>query len=310
MEKYLIILVIIFVLYYAYSCWTSNKVEGFADAQTINGVDESNAIQTLATIAKDILEGGGLKVAGNIYTEGDFSHIGPSKKNKVSLHTPADGRRALYIAPQKIDGTNWEWENGLALDFNAKTFSTNSNNLNVGGDLITNGALPRLGPAKNKFTLHTPDDDRKGLWIAPSKDDANTDWNWGNALNLKRDGNHYLGGNLQVTGAIRTGNNRGMRFFTMQVGDNTITLLKDGNMAEFPAAEWVCMCVGTRMDWGNNSPGAMINVCFSKDGKWWLRSEVENAGDYNYATILAIHRNFFESVQDPPNSGVNHLGNW
>ena len=222
MEKYLLILVILFIGYYLFKCGTSNKVEGFADAQTVNGVDESNAINTLAKIAKDILDGGGLKVAGNIQTEGDFTHIGPNKKNKVSLHTPADGRRALYIAPQKMDGTGWEWENGLALDFNGKTFSTNSNNLQVGGDLITNGTVPKLGPAKNKYTLHTPDDDRKGLWIAPSKDDANTDWNWGNALNLRRDGNHYLGGNFQVTGSIV---NQGVNI-TPQ--DNTFRLFQKG----------------------------------------------------------------------------------
>ncbi len=137
MEKYLIILVIVFIAYYSYTCLKETKVEGFADAQTIDGVDESNSINTLAKIAKDIMDGGSFKVLGNITTEGDFSHIGPSKKNKVSLHTPADGRRALYISPQKLDGTGWEWENGLALDFKEKTFSTNSNNLVVGGGTIS-----------------------------------------------------------------------------------------------------------------------------------------------------------------------------
>jgi len=42
------------------------------------------------------------------------------------------------------------------------------------------------GPENNRHIFHTPDDDRKGLWIAPAKDDAASDWDWGKSLNITR----------------------------------------------------------------------------------------------------------------------------
>ena len=68
MEKYLVIILILVILYYLYSCLKTK--EGFADAQTIDGVDEKNSINTLALIAKDILEGGGFKVKSDLNVSG------------------------------------------------------------------------------------------------------------------------------------------------------------------------------------------------------------------------------------------------
>jgi len=76
-------------------------------------------------------------------------------------------------------------------------------NMNIQGEVNWSGNLPRFGPAENKFTLHTPPDARKGLWIAPSTDDANSNWAWDKALNLNRSGNHNLGGNLAISGELR-----------------------------------------------------------------------------------------------------------
>ena len=136
MEKYIIILVILTTIYYIQS---KLLIEGFeaAPAQSLGGVDDTNAINTLAQISKQLMAGGvtvpgNMTVQGNVtvtnninlvndmHTGGVLSSIGPDKKNKVCLHTPPDGRRALYIAPQKLDGSDWEWGNGLALDFKEK----------------------------------------------------------------------------------------------------------------------------------------------------------------------------------------------
>jgi len=78
MIKYLIILIVAFVAYYAFKCFKETKVEGFADAQTIDGVDESNSINTLAKIAADIMAGGGFKVAGRLQVTGAKSTPGGS----------------------------------------------------------------------------------------------------------------------------------------------------------------------------------------------------------------------------------------
>jgi len=78
-------------------------------------------------------------------------------------------------------------------------------NMNIQGELNWSGNLPRFGPAENKFTFHTPPDARKGLWIAPSTDDANSNWAYDKALNLNRSGNHNLGGNLNMSGNLSAG---------------------------------------------------------------------------------------------------------
>ena len=137
MEKIIIILVILAILYFINTYLKTT--EGFEGAtQSLGGVDDANSINTLAQIARKLMDGG-VTVPGNIAVQGDFSSFGPSKKNRVSFHTPADGRRALYIAPERMDGADWEWGNGLALDFKEKVFNTNSNSLIVGGNLNVGG---------------------------------------------------------------------------------------------------------------------------------------------------------------------------
>ena len=71
MEKYLIIILIILVIYYLIKCWNI-KVEYFADTskpavqeQSITGSDDTNAINTLAKIAKQLMDGG-LTVPGQM----------------------------------------------------------------------------------------------------------------------------------------------------------------------------------------------------------------------------------------------------
>jgi len=135
MEKYLIIIILAVILYTIYkNCSTT---EAFGDvSQSVVGIDDQNAINTLAQVAKS-LQSGGLTVPGNLIIDGEFT-----QKNVNMVK----------------------------------------------------------GPNANRFIFHTPDDNRKGLWIAPAKDDGASDWLWGNGLNLKRDGNHYLGGNLDIGG--------------------------------------------------------------------------------------------------------------
>jgi hypothetical protein len=136
MEKYLIIIIIGIVLYFVYkSC---SIKEGFGDAVTMDAVDDNNAINILAKIAKDLQEGGGLKVKGNLIVDGNIRNSNP--------------------------------------------------------DIVK-------GPDPNRYIFHTPNDARKGMWIVPAKDDAASDWLWGAGLNLNRNGNHNLGGNL-TTGNI------------------------------------------------------------------------------------------------------------
>ena len=75
MEKYLIILVLLASIYYI-----QNKLkdtEGFADAptQSLGGVDDSNAINTLAQIARQLMDKG-LKVPGDMNITGNTNITG------------------------------------------------------------------------------------------------------------------------------------------------------------------------------------------------------------------------------------------
>uniref|UniRef100_A0A6C0H6Y9 Uncharacterized protein n=1 Tax=viral metagenome TaxID=1070528 RepID=A0A6C0H6Y9_9ZZZZ len=51
---------------------------------------------------------------------------------------------------------------------------------------------------KNRWIIHTPNDDRKGMWIAPGNGTDN--WDWGKALNILSNGDIQGGGTMRVGG--------------------------------------------------------------------------------------------------------------
>ena len=270
MEKYLIILIVAFVVYYTFKCFNQTK-EGFADAQTVDGIDESNSINTLAKIAKDIMDGGGLKVAGRLQVTGAKS-------------TPA-GSGDMLTHFNHSDGNNY---------IRGNTFL--NGNLNVvgpisSGDFNINSQLSKIGPEKNKFTLHTPDDGRKGLWITPSKDDANSDWLWGYSLNLKRDGNHYLGGNLTAAGNLDI---KGKLTFN---GGQPAMIYKDYGAGRY---------VGTDTGVDGNYQAAFgwvtancweqtVTQLYFADGRWRFHAYNSRYGDGGCAGVAALRIYFFHN---------------
>ena len=86
MEKYLVFIILVVLVYYLFNCWVENKVnnilktkEGFAGTTgSTNDADVASSINTLAQIAKD-LQAGGLTVPGalnikaGINTDGDIN---------------------------------------------------------------------------------------------------------------------------------------------------------------------------------------------------------------------------------------------
>jgi len=209
MEKYLIILIVAFIAYYAFKCFKETKVEGFADAQSLTGVDEANSINTLAEIAKK-LQAGGLTIPGEL----------TSTYMNVSANSAEGGRVSIMNSSKngKAGQTNnwalWNMTGGYGNKLSFWRYNGDGLNAGPALDLMDNGevvipgvlnsmsTVPKFGPPNNKFTIHTPDDARKGMWIAPSKDDANTDWSWGSSLNIRRDGKHVLNGSLDITGKL------------------------------------------------------------------------------------------------------------
>ena len=80
MEKYLVIILVILLVYTIYQCWKLATVttEGFADASVPANVDTNNSIATLAQLATDLQAGGGLKVPGTLNVQGNANIGGMS----------------------------------------------------------------------------------------------------------------------------------------------------------------------------------------------------------------------------------------
>lgn len=121
MEKYLIILILMFFVYYAYKCLFVK--EGFADAVTVNGVDESNSINILAKIAKDLMDGAGLKVKGRLSTYGiDINGGGANivnfntgdAVNANSVRIWMDKGKLIFVGMNDA-GTDYAWP-GIVFD--------------------------------------------------------------------------------------------------------------------------------------------------------------------------------------------------
>jgi len=83
MEKFLIIIIIVLILYYLFKCWNM-KVEHFADTpkeQSISGSDDTNSINTLAKIATQLMNGG-LTIPGDITVTKNITTDSIKIKNK------------------------------------------------------------------------------------------------------------------------------------------------------------------------------------------------------------------------------------
>jgi hypothetical protein len=100
-----------------------------------------------------------------IATHGGFHHMDMDKSHGVRW--------------QRKDGrwTHLDWENGMNY---IRGNTQHDNTLFVGGDVAFNGG--------NNWVLHTPDDNRRTMYVAPSKGYNNQDWNWGAATELRADG--------------------------------------------------------------------------------------------------------------------------
>jgi len=138
MNKYLIIIIIILFLSYNYFYVST---ENFADTeQSFGGVDDNNSVNTLAQLARKLMDGGA-KIPGNLTTDKlslgakfQLSGIGDGTANDewLRLTNPADpAKYSGGFAAQKL------WTQNIALngDLNA------DGNAVVKGNITTNGFI-------------------------------------------------------------------------------------------------------------------------------------------------------------------------
>ena len=185
------IIVIIFLILLTYQIYQINcvvfkdRVEGFADSptQSLGGVDDANSINTLAQIARKLMDGT-LTLPGNLNIQGDL--VFPNQttiKGAGRLHI--GGEELLYLLNKKGVMIGKEW--GGTGDLNVQ------GNVGVGGN-------------SNLAGLATPLSIIKG---AASPD--NTKFQWGDGtgwrLRFQKDDAHptmdiYDNGNVSIVGSL------------------------------------------------------------------------------------------------------------
>lgn len=89
--------------------------------------------------------------------------------NSWIMHTPDDGRTTMFLAP----GTN-----GANFNFTKATQFLNTGEIQISSNFILGGT--------NSWMLHTPDDGRRALIIAPGAN--NTGWDFSKAISLNETG--------------------------------------------------------------------------------------------------------------------------
>jgi len=135
MEKFLLIILILVLLYVIFNI--KKNIEGFenAPAQSLGGVDDTNAINTLAQISKQLMTGG-VTVPGNINIKDGVLDIKPSGDWGLGLSVTGGVKEAPYINfNNKADGKR----NGFIMG--APDKFTLSNNVDVGGNLNVPGSI-------------------------------------------------------------------------------------------------------------------------------------------------------------------------
>jgi hypothetical protein len=118
-------------------------------------------------------------------------------------------------------------DGGSALTVNYDNDFTGGVNINAKGGLRVNGNTKFNGEVNasgnvimdgdNSWILHTPDDGRKTLYLAPLKDDK-SDWNWGTQTKFEPDGSVNIAGNTNIAGTLAAGK------FSVNNNDNGLTI--------------------------------------------------------------------------------------
>lgn len=141
--------------------------------------------------------------------------------------------------------------------------SADINNLRTRGDHVFSGG--------NNWILHTPDDKRRTMYVAPSKAYGNEDWNWDVGTQFIENGNIRVGNDL-VMQAGKTINSEGR--LHISGGENLYLLNKNGVII---GKEWGGN--GNLSVQGNADVGGSINTPhIRRSGGDWLRINNDGVG--------------------------------
>jgi hypothetical protein len=197
MEKYIIIFVILVTIYYIQQ--KLKETEGFENVptQSLGGVDDTNAINTLAQIAKQLMTGG-ITIPGAITIQGDLTFPEANTiVGKKRLHI--GGEELLYILNKAgvMIGKEWGGNGNLTVQGDA----TVNANLGVGGSINVGGDINFLGPKTilGKARLHIGGEE---LLYILNKAGVIVGKEWGGNGNLTVQGNIGVNGDFIRTNPI------------------------------------------------------------------------------------------------------------
>jgi hypothetical protein len=106
MEKYLIIIIIIIVIYQlCCNCIQTDVKETFTNSQSVTGIDDNNAINTLAALAKDLQTPDRVTIPGNLNLKNKVVLV--ADDNVLRLKTPdLSSNSSLNVKNLQVDGTS------------------------------------------------------------------------------------------------------------------------------------------------------------------------------------------------------------
>ena len=206
-----------------------HKVESMADVGTTDQVKEAvkqiyladvEAIRNLSNVATK-LQAGGLTVPGQLKVGDKLSTNGLDPANMPDgwggglriFDGYASGTIGFGPDGKKLNA--YMNSNGDMKSINMNTDNATINgNANVTGDIVFNGA--------NKWIIHTPDDNRRIMYMAPGNDKG--EWMWDKATVFTNDGNLSIQGDINTNGNVFEKKNKA-RF--IRVGNTEASLRKD-----------------------------------------------------------------------------------
>lgn len=288
MEKYIVLLILAVIVYYIHRYCVQTEVEnfmkvreGFGDiAPVVSGVDDQNAINTLAQVAKKLQEGG-LTVPGKL----NFINSG---LNSSSVQFDNDN---MFRIKNKDGGQM------LAIDSNGKTFfgpvGKDDGPISCGQLMVKNGS--RFSGDRHYFT----DAEGKGAirvgaaWGIPGIYSEQGDIVLGS-----QSGNVLLKENVNVGGTLRVSNKP--LVLTKVVAGGIAREIDTGvNHDEYPAIALAGFF--SILDLEERDAGGFEFNTFKKDGRWFIFFNPRAQGNWHggdnriRARLTFFHNNI---VQD------------
>lgn len=260
MEKYIVILILAVLVYYIHNCWVESKIEkffnsnkireGFGDvAQSVGGVDDQNAINTLAQVAKKLQEGG-------LSLPGKLSFVNQSS-NSIGLQIDEDN---YFRIKNKAGGQM------IAIDSNGKTFfgpaGKDDGPVTCGQLSVKNGS--EFIGGRHFFT----DLENKGkLRVGSAWGVPGIYAEAGDVVVGSQTGNVLLRDNVNINGTLKV-SNKPLVLTKVVTGGLAREIDTGVNHSEYPGIALAGYY--TTLDLEENNGGAFEFNTFKKDGKWFI----------------------------------------